>query len=116
MKGRGSPFHEDSPAHSLFFRIGCDMAAVIEIPSALQKYVNNQKTVNVPEGTLNAAFKNLIGEFGELEQHLYDERGQIRSFVNIYVNDEDIRYAKNLDTEIKSGDIIQIVPSIAGGA
>ena len=92
------------------------MAAVIEIPSALQKYVNNQKTVKVPEGTLNAAFKNLIGEFGELEQHLYDERGQIRSFVNIYVNDEDIRYAKNLDTEIKSGDVIQIVPSIAGGA
>ena len=91
------------------------MAAVIEIPSALQKYVNNQKSVEVPEGTLNAAFQNLIGEFGELEQHLYDERGQIRSFVNIYVNDEDIRYAKNLDTEIKSGDVIQIIPSIAGG-
>ncbi|MDH4247896.1 MAG: MoaD/ThiS family protein, partial [Deltaproteobacteria bacterium] len=52
---------------------------------------------------------------GGLKEHLFDEQGRIRSFVNIYLNDEDIRYANNLDTEVKAGDVIQIVPSIAGG-
>ena len=91
------------------------MAAKIEIPSALQKYVNDQKTVEVEEDTVKNVFNGLIGQYGELQNHLYDEQGQIRAFINIYLNDEDIRYAQNLDTEVKSGDIIQIVPSIAGG-
>jgi len=91
------------------------MSATIEIPSALQKYVGNQSTVEVPEGTVEHAFSDLIGRYGDLKNHLYDEQGRIRSFVNIYVNDEDIRYSQNLETEVKDGDIIQIVPSIAGG-
>ncbi len=92
------------------------MSATIEIPSALQKYVGNQNKVDVPAGTVNQAFKDLIQRYGELEHHLYDDQGRIRSFVNIYLNDEDIRYAKNLETEVNSGDVIQIVPSIAGGS
>ncbi len=91
------------------------MNTQIEIPAALQKYVNFQKTVAVNGSTINLAIKDLINQFGELEQHIYDEHGRIRSFVNIYVNDEDIRYAQNMDTEVNAGDVIQIVPSIAGG-
>ncbi len=91
------------------------MSAKIEIPSALQKFVNNQNAVEVEGETIKDAFGSLISQFGDLQTHLYDEQGRIRSFVNIYVNDEDIRYAKNLDTEVKAGDVIQIVPSIAGG-
>ena len=91
------------------------MAAKIEIPAALQQYVNDQKSVEVEEGTIKNAFIGLIGQYGDLQRHLYDEQGQIRSFINIYLNDEDIRYAQNLDTEVKAGDVIQIVPSIAGG-
>ena len=91
------------------------MAATIEIPSALQKYVNDQKSVEVEGETVQTAFNGLISQYGDLQNHLYDEQGRIRSFVNIYLNDEDIRYAQNLDTAVKDGDVIQIVPSIAGG-
>ena len=91
------------------------MSAKIEIPSALQKFVNNQSTVEVEGATVQDVFSNLISQYQALQNHLYDEQGRVRSFINIYVNDEDIRYAKNLETEISSGDVIQIVPSIAGG-
>lgn len=91
------------------------MPAVIEIPSALQRFVDNHGTVEVPEGSMKDAFDNLIGQYGGLKEHLFDEQGRIRSFVNIYLNDENIRYENNLDTEVRSGDVIQIVPSIAGG-
>lgn len=91
------------------------MAAVIEIPSALQRFVNNQSSVEVPEGSVKEAIDNLISQHQALKEHLFDEQGRIRSFVNIYLNDEDIRYEQNLDTVVKNGDVIQIVPSIAGG-
>jgi molybdopterin converting factor small subunit len=91
------------------------MTAKVEIPSALQKFVKDQPVVEVPAGTVKNVFSGLISEYGELKNHLYDENGQIRSFINIYLNDEDIRYAENLDTEVKAGDVLQIVPSIAGG-
>lgn len=91
------------------------MAAVIEIPSALQKFVDNNASVEVPEGSVKGAIDALISQYGGLKEHLFDEQGRVRSFVNIYLNDEDIRYEKDLETEVKSGDVIQIVPSIAGG-
>ncbi|MDH4249214.1 MAG: MoaD family protein [Deltaproteobacteria bacterium] len=91
------------------------MNSTIEIPSALQKFVNNKTTVEVSGDNVRAAINNLIQTHGGLKEHLFDEQGRIRSFVNIYLNDEDIRYANNLDTEVKAGDVIQIVPSIAGG-
>ena len=91
------------------------MPAVIEIPSALQKFVDNHTSVEVPEGNVKEAIDSLLGQYGGLKEHLFDEQGRIRSFVNIYLNDEDIRFERNLDTEVKNGDVIQIVPSIAGG-
>jgi len=91
------------------------MPAVIEIPSALQRFVDNNSSVPVPEGNVKGAIDSLLGQYGGLKEHLFDEQGRIRSFVNIYLNDEDIRYEQNLDTAVKDGDVIQIVPSIAGG-
>lgn len=91
------------------------MPATIEIPSALQRFADNNGTVEVPEGNVQRAMESLITQHGALKEHLFDEQGRIRSFVNIYLNDEDIRYEKNLDTAVKEGDIIQIIPSIAGG-
>jgi molybdopterin converting factor small subunit len=91
------------------------MAAVIEIPSALQRFVNQQKRVEVPEGTLKQALQSLINRHAGLKEQLFDDQGKVRSFVNIYLNDEDIRHTDNLDTIIKPGDVIHIVPSIAGG-
>ncbi len=91
------------------------MSAVVEIPSALQRFVNQQKRVEVPEGTVKDVFATLIGKHMGLKEQLFDEQGRIRSFVNIYLNDEDIRHGKNLETVVKNGDVIHIVPSIAGG-
>ncbi len=91
------------------------MPATIEIPSALQKFVKDQPAVEIEGSTIKNVFNGLIDQYGDLQNHLYDENGHIRSFVNICLNDEDIRYAQNLDTQVKDGDVIQIVPSIAGG-
>jgi len=91
------------------------MTATIEIPSALQKFVDNKLKIEVPGDNVREAINNLIKAHGGLKEHLFDEQGRIRSFVNIYLNDEDIRYTENLDTSVKAGDVIQIVPSIAGG-
>lgn len=91
------------------------MSAVVEIPSALLRFVNHQKRVEVPEGTVKDIFATLVGRHAGLKEQLFDDQGRVRSFVNIYLNDEDIRHGKNLDTLVKNGDVIHIVPSIAGG-
>ena len=91
------------------------MSAIVEIPSALQRFVNQQKRVEVPEGTVKDVFASLVGKHSGLKEQIFDEQGKVRSFVNIYLNDEDIRHGKNLDTVVKPGDVIHIVPSIAGG-
>ncbi len=91
------------------------MSAKVEIPAALQGFTNNQQMVDVPKGTVQDAFDSLFDQFAQLREHLYDEKGQVRSFVNIYVNDQDIRYAADLETPVDAGDVIHIIPSIAGG-
>ena len=66
--------------------------------------------------TVGEALQQLTGTYADLRKHLYTEDGRIRSFVNIYLNDEDIRYLQKENTPTKDGDTISIVPSIAGGA
>jgi molybdopterin converting factor small subunit len=61
------------------------------------------------------ALNGLTLRFGDLKKHLYSDDGKLRSFVNVYVNDEDIRYLQKDQTQLRDGDIVSIVPSIAGG-
>ena len=91
------------------------MNAQVEIPSALQGFTNNRRVIEVPGGTVMEVFATLLDQYGQLRDHLYDEQGKVRSFINIYVNDEDIRYAQDLQTPVKAGDTVHIIPSIAGG-
>ena len=91
------------------------MGVVIEIPSALKQYVNDQDEVEVSGNSVEEAFGVLVSKYTELEANLFDENGKIRSFINIYLNDDDIRYADGLKSEVQDGDSIQIVPSVAGG-
>ena len=91
------------------------MAIKLEIPTALRPFADKQATVEFNASTVGEALKNLTAKYGDLKKHLYTEDGRIRSFVNIYVNDEDIRYLEKENTPIKDGDTISIVPSIAGG-
>ena len=66
--------------------------------------------------TVGEAISALTTQFGELKKHLYSDDGRLRSFVNVYVNDEDIRYLQKDQTAVREGDTISIVPSIAGGS
>ncbi|MBL4824810.1 MAG: MoaD/ThiS family protein [SAR324 cluster bacterium] len=91
------------------------MGVVVEIPSALKQYVNNQDEVEVQGSSIEEAFGALCSKHTELKKNLFDENGQIRSFINVYLNDDDIRYADGIKSEVQDGDTIQIVPSIAGG-
>ena len=87
----------------------------ILIPSPLRAYTGRQDIVRVAGATIGEALAALTAEYGELRQHLFTPEGRLRSFVNVYVNDEDIRYLQKEATPLKNGDTISIVPSVAGG-
>ncbi|UCC71121.1 MAG: molybdopterin-synthase adenylyltransferase MoeB [Gemmatimonadota bacterium] len=86
------------------------------IPTPLRGYAEGQDSIVVNAGTVAEALTELTSRYSELSRHLYSEDGQLRSFVNIYLNDEDIRYLEGRDAAgVQAGDEIRIVPSIAGG-
>ena len=88
----------------------------IHIPTPLRQYVGKHSTVEVKGATVAEAMNALVAQHPEVRRHLYTEAGKLRAFVNLYLNDEDIRYLQKEATAVKEGDNISIVPSIAGGA
>ena len=92
------------------------MPVKIMIPTPLRAYTRKQDTVELQAGTVGEALSALTSQFADLRKHLYADDGRLRSFVNVYVNDEDIRYLQKDKTELSDGDTISIIPSIAGGA
>lgn len=91
------------------------MAIQVHIPTPLRKYTDNQETVEVEGSTVGEVLGALTESRPALREQLYGEDGKIRRFVNIYANDEDIRFQDSLDTELSDGDELSIVPAIAGG-
>ncbi len=87
----------------------------IKIPTPLRQYTAGNREVKVGGGTAGDALGNLATEYPELKQHLYTGDGKLRSFVNVYKGDEDIRYIDGQDTAVEDGDELSIIPSIAGG-
>ncbi len=87
----------------------------IQIPSPLRQYSGKQASVSVPAETVGEALTVLVSQHPDLRRHLYTDEGKLRTFVNVYVNDEDMRYLQKEATVVKDGDTISIVPSIAGG-
>ena len=90
------------------------MATVI-IPTPLRKFTNNTAKVNVEASNINEVVSSITTEFPELKKHLLDENGRIRTFVNVFVGDDDIRDLKQEETKVNASTIISIVPAIAGG-
>lgn len=88
----------------------------IYIPTALRQYAGDREAVNLSGRTVKELLANLTEQYPELKKQLYSETGKLRSFVNVYVNNEDIRYAKQEETEVKENDEVSIIPSVAGGA
>ncbi len=93
------------------------MSVTMHIPTPLRPFVNGQDELSIPQAdTVKSALQWVVSEHKGVQQYLFDEQGKIRKFVNIYVNDEDIRYLQGEETPLKAKDTISIVPSIAGGA
>ncbi len=91
------------------------MAVKVIIPTPLRAYAGKKESVELQASTVSEALSSLTNLFADLKNHLYSDDGRLRSFVNVYVNDEDIRYLKGDQTQLRDGDILSIVPSIAGG-
>src|SRR5665213_794109 len=89
----------------------------IHIPTPLRPYSGKQSVVNVSAKTVAEALTALTSQFPELRKHLYTDEGKLRAFVNVYLNDEDIRYIDHKENAaVKESDSLSIIPSIAGGA
>jgi adenylyltransferase/sulfurtransferase len=92
------------------------MSVKILIPTALKNFAGGSDAIQVSGGTVRTALETLVKEHPALKKHLYTDGGALRNFVNVYLNDEDIRYLENDNTPLKEGDVLSIVPSIAGGS
>ena len=92
------------------------MAHRVLIPTPLRPYTGQQDAVEVDGGTVGEVLTSLTASYKDLRKHLYADDGKLRHFVNVYVNDDDIRYLERDATKLKDGDVISIVPSVAGGA
>ncbi len=92
------------------------MPVRVLIPTPLQRLTHNQAEVVVEGGDVREVIRNLEVKFPGVRARLCDENGTLRRFVNIYINEEDIRFLKGESTPLKDGDEVSIVPAIAGGA
>jgi len=91
------------------------MTVTVRIPTPLRKLTGGADEVSIESANVGAMIENLEAAHPGLKERLCDEAGEIRRFVNVYVNDEDVRFMGGRDTELKDGDEVSIVPAIAGG-
>jgi molybdopterin synthase sulfur carrier subunit len=91
------------------------MSVRVRIPTPLRRFTAGAEEVSINGTTIATVFEDLEKKFPGIKERLCDEQGRVRRFVNIYVNGDDIRFLNSLDTAIKDGDEVAIVPAIAGG-
>ncbi len=92
------------------------MPVKVIIPTPLRQYTAKKDAVELDAKTVGEALATLTTQYADLRRHLFNEEGKIRSFVNVYLNDEDIRYLQREQTPLHENDVLSIVPSIAGGS
>lgn len=91
------------------------MSLRINIPAPLRRYTEGQGLVEVSGSSVGSALASLVELHPALKSQLYTDEGRLRAFVNVYLNDEDIRFLEKMETTVTADDVISIVPSIAGG-
>ncbi len=92
------------------------MPVKVRIPTPLMKLTNNQAEISAEGGTIADILNNLESQFAGIKERICEENGTPRRFINIYLNEEDIRFLDGENTKIKDGDEVSIIPAIAGGA
>ncbi len=90
------------------------MSVRVQIPTPMRQHTDGKATVEAAGATVQAVLDDLGRQFPGITQRVFDN-GQVRRFVNVYLNDEDIRYLENLNTPVKDGDELSIIPAVAGG-
>ena len=91
------------------------MAIEVRIPTVFRKYTGGQAVVKVEPGTIADVIEQLGSSHAGLRDQLLTEQGDLHRFVNVYLNDEDVRYLEKLDTKVSEGDTVSLLPSVAGG-
>jgi sulfur-carrier protein len=91
------------------------MSVRVRVPTPLRKYTQGADEVNAQGSNVKSLVEDLEKNYPGIKERICDETGKVRRFVNVYVNGDDIRFLQNLDTALKEGDNISIVPAIAGG-
>jgi len=91
------------------------MSVTVRVPGPLRRLTNGSAEVSVEGATVSEALANLGAEYPGFHERIYDDAGNLRQFINIYVNDSDIRFTHGLDTPVQERDELSIVPAVAGG-
>ena len=92
------------------------MAVEIKIPTVLRAQADGQASVSVAGATVGEVFNQLVAQYPGLRGNLLDDAGGLHKFVNVYKDDDDIRYLDGLDTKVADGDVLSILPAVAGGS
>jgi sulfur-carrier protein len=92
------------------------LSVEVRLPTLLRRHAGNQSTISVEGSTLREVIGNIRAQYPELGVQLEGDDGELHKFVNVYVNDDDVRYLGKLDTPVKQGDSVTILPAVAGGA
>src|SRR5713226_2798167 len=106
----------DVRSHSLRSEGELEMPVTIEIPTAFRRFTEGAPRVDCSAATIAEALNELTSRFPALSRHVRDDQGQIRQFLNVYLNEEDIRFLGGESCALKEGDRVMLVPSIAGGS
>ena len=91
------------------------MSATVRIPTPLRKVTNGADRATVEGNSISEIIESLDNQFTGIKKRICEDSGELRSFVNVYVNGDDIRFSDGIDTSISSGDEISLVPAVAGG-
>ena len=91
------------------------MSVQVKIPTIMRKHANGQATVEAQSGTLRDLLTDLESNYPGITKNVLSSDGGLQRFINVYVNDEDVRYLGSLETEVTEGDTVSILPAVAGG-
>ena len=91
------------------------MAVEVRLPTILRQHAGGQAVVKANGGTIGEVFEDLVRQFPGMAGQLVTEEGALHRFVNVYVNDDDVRYLERLDTKVADDDVVTILPAVAGG-
>ena len=91
------------------------MPNIINIPTPLRPFTDKQEAVEVSGATVGELLSDLTTRYEGLRKHLYADNGKLRNFVNVYLNDEDVRFLGGVETPLSDGDVVTILPAVAGG-